>query len=126
MAKRTYTRWTVETLTAIAQKHKTTGEFFEKDPAAYMAAKRKKVFDDITKHMTKRKEWTLKSVKEAASKFKSRGAFAEGNRAAYSAAIRKGWLDEACENMPRYAGKGKTRGKNKRTKPADLSSIMGL
>lgn len=131
--KRSYTRWTLESLKEAAKPYKTPGEFFENNPAAYMAARRKKVFDEVTAHMdTVRFLWTEKMLLAEAQKYKTRSEFAKGSRAAYSAAARQGLLDSVCTHMPRYAGKGKKRGPNKRTKKQveqkkdDLGSMMGL
>ena len=109
-------KWTQEALENEAQKYNTRGDFLKGSPSAYMTAKRLKVFTAITGHMyAARFTWTLTMILNEAKKYQSRTDFFKSARSAYSAAVRLDILEEACEHMPRYAGKGKTRGPNVRT-----------
>lgn len=114
--KKKYTKWTEESLASEAKKYNTLGDFLKFSPSAYMVAKRRKIFDTVTAHMyAGRFTWTAKMVTSEAAKYETRGAFFKGARSAYSAAVRMDILEEVTKHMPRYAGKGKKRGPNKRT-----------
>lgn len=109
-------KWTQTALENEAKKYTTRGDFLKGSPSAYMTAKRLKVFTDITGHMfAARFMWTAKMVLNEAKKYKSRTDFFKGSRSAYAAAVRFDMLEDSCAHMPRYAGKGKTRGPNVRT-----------
>ena len=114
--KKKYTKWTDEALAREAQKYHTPGDFLKYSPSAYMTAKRRKIYEDITQHMFDgRFKWTEKMVREAAKRYQTRGEFFKKDRSAYSAAVRMEILEEVTAHMPRYAGKGQKRGPNKRT-----------
>lgn len=114
--KTKYKKWTKDSVEAEARKYKTRSEFMAQSASAYVTAKRLGIFDEVTSHMFKaRFVWTEEMVKSAARKYKTRGEFFENDRSAYSAAVRMGILEEVTTHMPRYAGKGKKRGPNKRT-----------
>jgi hypothetical protein len=114
--KKKYKKWTDEALAKEAKKYNTRGEFLDKSPSAYMLAKRREILDDITKHMfNARFKWTKKMIEVEAKRYETRGEFLKGSRSAYSAAVRMEILEEVTAHMPRYAGKGKKRGPNKRT-----------
>lgn len=138
MEKRKYTHWTVETLTEAAKEYDTVNAFHIGNAGAYMAAKRKGLFKAVTAHMVsgkgKRVLWGRATIAAEALKYKTRTEFAHGSKAAYSAATKLKIIDEVCGHMPKYAGKGKVRGKNARglakhteTKPAKtMAEMMGL
>ena len=114
--KKKYKKWTDESLAAEAKKYKTLGDFLKYSPSAYMTAKRRKIFEEITQHMfAGRFTWTPKMVADAAARYETRGEFFKNERSAYSAAVRMEILEEVTAHMPRYAGKGQKRGPNKRT-----------
>ena len=114
--KKTYNKWTNESLAAEAKKYNTPGEFLKLSASAYMTSKRRGIFEEITEHMfSGRFTWTRNMIESEAKKYTTRGAFFKGSRSAYSAATRMDILEEITEHMPRYAGKGQKRGPNKRT-----------
>lgn len=114
--KKKYIKWTDESLMAEARKYNTLGDFLKGSPSAYMTAKRRDIFEKVTAHMfSARFVWTPAMVAHEAKKYKTRGEFVENARSAYSAAVRMGILEDVTSHMPRYAGKGKKRGPNKRT-----------
>lgn len=128
MQKRSYTKWTDAKLRTIAASFDTPSAFHEAEPTAYMAAKRREIFDSITAHMGNgRIQWTREKIEIEAAKYETRTAFSKGSRGAYSAAARAKILDEVCAHMSRYAGKGQKRGPNKRTTAKkSMSELMGL
>ena len=77
--------------------------------AAYQAAHKRGLLDQICSHMAPSKtgkKWNKASVTLEASKYLHRSDFENGSSGAYNAALKNGWLNEVCCHMS-----PKTRGK---------------
>lgn len=109
-------KWTDEALAAEAAKYTTRGDFLKANPSAYMTAKRKGIYESITKHMFKaRFKWTKEMLVSEAKKYDTRTEFFKKSRSAYEAAVRMGVYEDITKHMPTYSGRGKKRGPNIRT-----------
>jgi DNA primase len=81
----------------------TRTEFRTKNPAAYGAAVKKNVLDQVCGHMVRLIKhagyWTKNRIVEEAKQFNSRSEFKRKASTAYHKARKKGWLEEACSHM---------------------------
>ena len=98
MAKRI--KWTDEAIAAEAAKYTTRRAFEKGSQAAYQAARRRGILDQVCAGMTaQRVSWTEELLFAEAAKYTTRKAFEKGSRAAYSAAQKRGILDQVCADM---------------------------
>lgn len=92
--------WTRELIAEEALKYATRSEFARGNSRAYHAAKRRKILDEVCKHMKpKPKAWTPEQIKAEALKYRSRTEFLTGSKSAYHAACRLGVLNDVCTHM---------------------------
>lgn len=90
-------------LRKLARRYKTREGFKADNPAAYNAAYRLGVLDDICKHMPKkRKAWTLEEAMVEAKKYTHRGDFHRDSHGCWAACKRHGWLEQVCHHMPAH------------------------
>jgi len=110
--KTPYAYWTVEKITAKALEYNQKSRFKEASNAAYRAAIKKGILEEVCSHMIspmkKHGYWTVQKLKEEALKYETRSEFVEKNWAAYVVAQRKSLLEEACHHM-KAIGNGKDR-----------------
>jgi hypothetical protein len=97
-------KWDVAALKEEARKYGSISEFARKNKAAYNAALRQEIVDEVTVHMKRRKlrngHWQDKEAcREAATKYRTRSEFQKKAKGAYFSAFREGWLDEICVHM---------------------------
>lgn len=74
-------------------------ELRQKFLACDIAIKRNGWFEELTKHMIKRKIYTLSMCKEEALNYKKRTEWKKNNLGLYESARRNGWLNECCIHM---------------------------
>ncbi|MCQ2348952.1 MAG: DEAD/DEAH box helicase family protein [Paludibacteraceae bacterium] len=91
--------WTEEELRQIALKYTNRKDFYTLDSAAYRAALRKGILQQIMEHMPSPTKRSKEECAEVALLYKTRKEFEknEVNVAAY--ARRHGWMDEICAHM---------------------------
>lgn len=103
MKRAFHTDYTEKELRDIALDYKTKTEFREGNNAAYLAAHKRGILDDVCSHMK-----TLRRPKGFYSKgychavaldYRTRNEFRRGGGYAYSLAHKEGWLDEICSHM---------------------------
>lgn len=102
-------KWSLEMLWKEALKFNTKSEFMRGNYAAYQAAHRKDLIDQICSHMPKRVDqsgennprfiWDKDSIQKEALKFNTRNIFYEKSHGAYKAAKRMKILEEVCSHM---------------------------
>jgi hypothetical protein len=101
-------KWTHKMLQKEALKYKTKKEFQVGNYAAYTAAQKRGILDEICKHMIPgfktgenhyNFKWTDKKLRKEALKYTTRAEFQKGSGAAYNAALKRGILDEICSHM---------------------------
>ena len=93
-------KWTQDTLLAVAQKYNTRAEFKRKSSFCYEKARSAGILEDICQHMeSKRTIWTDDMLRELALKYQNKHEFYEGNKLAYKAALRRKILEEICKHM---------------------------
>ena len=87
-----HTSWTPEKIKDEASKYNTTQEFLKNNPAAYAAAKRRNMLNDLfVKPLNK---WNPNTIKQESSKYKTKKEFEIGNQPAYVAAHRLNMMDD--------------------------------
>jgi len=88
-------KWTKEKCFIEALKYETRGEFKNKSPFSYNAARRNKWLDEICLHMHyKLKNWNIFSCEEESKKFKSKQEFKNKSSGAYGYAYNNNLLDQ--------------------------------
>lgn len=91
-------KWTYEACRKDALKYASRGEWSNKSPSAYQAARRGGWLDNVCKHMQPQRKppgyWTLARCKTKAKAFVTRAEWQREHRASYNAAYAKGWLDK--------------------------------
>ncbi len=97
------TTWTDASIAASASRYTKRSDWKREEPAAYRAAIKMGILEQVAKHMPKivgkvATKWTKEAVLADASKYKSRAEWRASSRA-YQMAHRNGWLDEACKHM---------------------------
>lgn len=94
--------YTDDELLQIAQKYHHKGDFLKNDRMAYIRAKERGIFNDITKHMThKGVKWTKENLKDIISKYNNVPDFRKYDNAAYQAAYYQGILDDLIKDLER-------------------------
>ena len=95
--------WTEDKIFEDVNKHTTLKNFREQSRAAYDAAYRQGLMDEVKKRLTVRKKangyWSFERVHTKAKIYKTRMLFQKGAPGAYSRAHKNGWLDEVCKYM---------------------------
>lgn len=101
-----YGYWNDERVSLEAKKYKTPSEFQKGSPSAYTTAKRKgkDFWDQVTSHMTKKKEWTDDEIIKIANKYTKQSDFISKDKGAASAARRRG--DDFWERVTGHMEKG--------------------
>ena len=92
--------WTDKKLELEALKYRSRGEFYKKSVSAYMTAAKKRILDEICRHMiTLKHKWADEELALEASKYDTRSDFIKCNRNAYMVAYRRDLLDRICSHM---------------------------
>ena len=98
-------RWTTEKIIAVASECASRTQFIKRAPAAYVAARRLGIIDDVCSHMVLMRQpsgyWTIERLRAAALCYETRGQFRRQARNPYEAARRRGLLDAICGHMRR-------------------------
>lgn len=97
-------KWTKEAIAAEAKKYETRASFQKGSQAAYNAARRLGILDEVCAHTPIRKSWDPDAIAAEALKYETRKKFSDGDFAAYQAARRHGILDEVCAHMEKRGG----------------------
>ena len=101
--------WTIEKLAEEAARFNTRNAFRKDSSAAYQAAHKRGLLDQICSHMAPSKtgkKWNKAAVVLEASKYSHRSDFENGSSGAYDAAFKNDWLDHVCRHMtPKLRGK---------------------
>ena len=101
--------WTIEKIKEEALKYKTRNEFRKNNNAAYQAAIKKNLLNDICSHMPVDLKigakppnyvWSQEKIISEALQYSTRGQFQIGSPSAYDAALNSGVLDLVCSHMP--------------------------
>lgn len=95
-------KWTVENIEAIAKEYTTRHQFRMGNFAAYRAAKRKGIFEDVIKHMPPSKtipKWNVESLRKIALQYKTISEFRTTELNAYNAASRLKLMAEITTHM---------------------------
>ena len=93
--------WTYDEVKDVAEKYTTLKDFREKENSAFQWAKRNKVLNDVTSHMSKRKNWTKDEIIKIATNYNKIKDFMDEHPNEYSAARRNGWLNDVTAHMIR-------------------------
>jgi len=85
----------------LALKYSNITDFIKAKGAAWKAAKKLGIVEEIKKHMEskKRKNYTKEDIKKEALKYNTRGEFKKNNQSIYNAAKNLNILDEVCLHM---------------------------
>ena len=95
-----------EELQTIANKYQHRGDFLKNDRMAYLRAKEKGIFDDITQHMKhKAFKWNRENLQQVISKYNNVPDFRKYDNAAYQAAYFQGILPELIKDLERGGNK---------------------
>lgn len=101
--KKSQVFWTKKNCHKEAVKYNTKSEFKKACPAAYSAAIKAGILNEICDHMINIRRpngfWSFENCKKKAKRFKSRSEFQRNNVSAYREALKNGWLDEICSHM---------------------------
>lgn len=93
------TQYTKKDILKDALKYESKFEWEQANNPMVHAAKRFKIYEQATAHMSKRNELTYDFCKAEAKKYNERLRFFEGNASAYTKAHQNGWLDDICKHM---------------------------
>jgi hypothetical protein len=92
-------KWTYEKIKLATSKYKTIKELRANNNAAYKAASRRGLIDDVCSHMDRlTTNWTYGMIVEEANQYTSRSEFSI-NSNAYQIAAKRGILDDVCSHM---------------------------
>jgi hypothetical protein len=96
--------WDLKALTVEAQQYRTISAFAKGNKAAYSAALRQGLVDQVCGHMKRGKRanghWLNKvNTAQEALKYRNKAEFQANARGAYGAALKNGWLDDICAHM---------------------------
>ena len=95
-------KWTHHLIKEDARKYSSIKEWRTQSSAAYHAAHKRGIYEEVTAHMTaSRITWTKQAVLDDAKGYATRGEWAAAPASGYQIAHRNGWLDEACSHMER-------------------------
>ena len=95
-------KWTSENLREVAFKFESRNDFRKVNSAAYQAARKRGILDEICAHMKPSqtgKKWNFEACKMEAKKYQYRSEFEEGASGCYDAALKNNWLHEVCGHM---------------------------
>ena len=99
--------WTEEKLQEEADKYETINDFSNNNKAAYSAARKKKIIDELFKNHSNKghittwsTKWSKEKLQEEADKYKTRGEFWKASPSAANRALNKGLMDELFKNHP--------------------------
>ena len=103
-------KWTTEKIQEEALKYDRKVDFFRSSASAYNAAKNKKIFDEVCKHMKNGNagenscnyKWTPEKIQEEALKYNGSKDFINNSNNVYQVAQKRGILDKVCSHMPEY------------------------
>jgi len=102
--RKKWQRWTLEMCKAEALKYETRGAFRKGSRAAFDAAQRLKIMNEVCAHMTLgNRSHTAESIAAEALKYETRLAFKTGSKSAYHAALRLKIKEQVCAHMPKRA-----------------------
>jgi hypothetical protein len=98
--KKKRVQWSLELLQEEALKYTSRMDFQKRSPSAYMTALKRKILNDICKHMKfQRIYWNLDSLKAESLKYKNKADFEKNSNSAYQAAHNHKVLDLICQHM---------------------------
>jgi hypothetical protein len=99
--------WTKEKLQKEVLKYETLNDFFKNNKAAYSAARRMKIIEELFNNHSNKgltttwtTKWSKEKLQEEADKYKTRGEFWKANSSAANRALAKGLMDELFKNHP--------------------------
>ena len=94
-------KWTFDMLQREALRYKTRNEFQNGNYAAYQAAHRRKIIDELCKHMSYscRPKYTLEELKIEALKYTNKVDFENNSGGPYNSALRQNLIGEICGHM---------------------------
>ncbi len=93
-------RWTPDMIKNVAAQYETRGAFAKENKAAYSAAVRQEILEDVCAHMTDQRGtiWTEKKLKSLAKKHGTPEELRRNNAKAFNAAKRRGLLETLFED----------------------------
>lgn len=94
-------KWTVARCLQDAAGYVTKSEWQASSRSAYNAAKRLKVFDLATAHMTRKRKWHEAACLKDAANYTTKSAWQHASRSAYHAAKHLGIFELATAHMPK-------------------------
>ena len=99
-------RWSEEAIWAEARKYQSRSEFSKKSNAAFQAARRRGMLDDLHTVQTNgrgdppgQRFWTAERIRGEALKYFTRSDFFKANPTAYQGALKLGIFSEVCAHM---------------------------
>ena len=92
-------KYTEDEIRKRAKQFNTPTEFFKNDLAAYTAAQRFNILDDVMSHMLKKRDLTPDLIRSIAKKYKTRREFELGDTGAYQKAHKLGIFDDVTSHM---------------------------
>ena len=107
-------KWTKDMVQKEADKYSSRSEFQKKSPNADSAARRNGWIDDVTKHMTLKRNdnWTYNEILQIAQKYDKFIDFRNNENAAFLFAKRHGFIDDVISHMKRNIRWDKEKIKN--------------
>lgn len=95
--------WNYIKIKSAALECNSRAEFQHKNKAAYLAAYRRGVLDEVCSHMEfKRTTWSLEKALVVALTCKTRTEFQDKYGGAYMFCLKNNFLDEVCSHMPKH------------------------
>lgn len=92
-------KYTEDEIRYRAKQFNTPAEFFKNDLAAYTAAQRFNILDDVMSHMLKKRKLTPDLIRTIAKKYNTRREFELGDIGAYQKAYKLGIFDDVTSHM---------------------------
>lgn len=92
-------KYTKDEIRQRASQYQTPTEFFKNDLAAYTAAQRFGILNDVTAHMKRPRKLTPELIKDIAKQYNTRREFELGDSGAYQKAHKLGIFDEITSHM---------------------------
>lgn len=92
-------KYTEDEIRQRATQYQTPTEFFKNDLAAYTAAQRFGILNDVTSHMKRPRKLTPELIRDIAKKYNTRREFELGDSGAYQKAHKLGIFDEVTAHM---------------------------
>ena len=96
------TKWSYEKLVEVTKEYDNYTQFCKEQQTAYSVARRLGVLDELTSHMTKKKDtpkWNPETIAAEAKKYNTRKEFTKNSNSASAKAYALGIMDEVCSHM---------------------------